>query len=428
MATVNTFALPEDIRTQDYALATYFIQLDKSVDVIKKAETMAVGQTIGTWVPVPGVTDEMRRNHCGKVVNIFDAPPFELSTQISEDLRTYFIQIAYPTINFDNQFPQMFTTLLGNDASTSAQVKLVDLQLPESFVSAFKGPKYGIEGLRKLTGVEKDPLVLNMIKPCTGITPEAGAGIFYETALGGPDFIKDDELLGNPSFCRVWDRVKAYNAAAQAAYEKTGKETIYIANVTDSADRLWDTVDRCLEAGAKALMMCFTTLSYSLFQAVSEKVDVPVMGHYAASGMMNEGTHNGLSSHLSIGKFARMAGSDLVMMNTPYGGYPLTRQQYFKTMHQLTLPYYHMKPTMPICGGGVHPGLVPQFIKDFGTDIVLAAGGAVQGHPMGAAAGIRAMKQASAAVTAGQTLEEAAKDHEELACALKRFGNPGYLA
>ena len=68
-----------------------------------------------------------------------------------------------------------------------------------------------IEGLRKLTGVESDPLVLNMIKPCTGITPEAGARIFYDTALGGLDFIKDDELLGNPSFCPVAERVKAYN-------------------------------------------------------------------------------------------------------------------------------------------------------------------------------------------------------------------------
>ena len=425
MAKINTFVLPEDIKNKDYALATYFIQLDKSVDVVKKAETMAIGQTIGTWVPVPGVTDEMRQNHMGKVVNILDAPPYELSTQIEDDLRTYFIQIAYPTINFGAQFPMMFTTLLGNDASTSAQVKLVDLQLPENFVGAFKGPKYGIEGLRKLTGVEKDPLILNMIKPCTGITPEAGAKIFYDTALGGIDFIKDDELLGNPSFCPVAKRVKAYNEASKAAYEKTGKETIYICNVTDSADRIWDTVQSALDAGAKAIMMCFSTVGYSTFQAISEKVDVPVMGHYAASGMCNEGTHNGLSSHLSIGKFARMAGSDLVMMNTPYGGYPLTRQQYFKTAHQLSLPYYHMKPTMPICGGGVHPGLVEQFIHDFGTDIVLAAGGAVQGHPLGAAAGAKAMKQAANAVVNGQSLDEAAKEHEELKVALERFGNMG---
>ena len=421
MSRPSLFVLPEHVRDQDYALATYYIQLDPSVDVVKKAETMAVGQTVGTWVPVPGVTDEMREKHMGRVVNILDAPPCELSTQIGDGLRTYFIQIAYPTVNFGPQFPMMFTTLLGNDASTSAQVKLVDLQLPENFLSHFKGPKFGIQGLRELTGVWDRPLLLNMIKPCTGLTPEAGAKIFYETALGGVDFIKDDELLANPDFCPAAKRVKAYNEAAKAAYEKTGKETIYICNITDSSARLKDTLNAVLEAGAKAVMLCFSTVGYSTFRAISEQIPIPVMGHYAASGISNEGLNSGLSSHLSIGKFPRMAGADLVMMNTPYGGYPLTRQQYFKTAHQLSLPCCHLKPTMPICGGGVHPGMVQRFIDDFGTDIILAAGGAIQGHPQGPAAGVRAMSQAVAAALTHTPLTTAAAHHAELKTALSLF-------
>ncbi len=418
----SIYALPEEIRKQNYVLATYYIVLDKETNVIRKAETMAVGQTVGTWVPVPGVTDEMREKHMGKVVNIFDAPPYELFSQIEEDRRTYFIQIAYPTVNFGAQFPMLLTTLLGNDASTSAQVKLVDVQFPEEFVAPFKGPKFGIEGLRELAGVKDRPLVLNMIKPCTGLSPEAGAKIFYQTALGGLDFIKDDELLGNPVFSPVEERVKAYNEAAKEAARVTGKEVIYICNVTDSADRIWDTVDKALNAGAKALMLSFSVVGFSMFRAISEKVNVPVMGHYATSGAMNEGISSGLSSHLSVGKFPRLSGADLVMMNTPYGGYPLTRQQYFKTYQQLVLPYYDIKPSMPICGGGVHPGMVPQFTKDFGLDIVLAAGGAVQGHPQGAEAGAKAMVQAAQAMAEGVSLKEAAKKHEELKTALERFG------
>jgi 2,3-diketo-5-methylthiopentyl-1-phosphate enolase len=423
MTNSKLFSLMENIKNQDYALATYYIQLDKSIDVVKKAQSMAVGQTIGTWVPVPGITDEMRDKHMGRVINILDAPPYELSTQIPDGLRTYFIQIAYPTINFGPQFPMMFTTLLGNDASTSAQVKLVDLQLPESYVNHFKGPKFGIQGLRELTGVKDRPLLLNMIKPCTGLTPEAGARIFYETALGGVDFIKDDELLGNPDYCKAADRVKAYNQAAKAAYEKTGKETIYICNITDSSDRILDTLKEVEEAGAKAVMMCFSTVGYSTFQAISEQITIPVMGHCAASGMYNEGTHSGMGSHLSVGKFPRMAGADLVMMNTPYGGYPLTNQQYIKTALNLTLPCYHLRPTMPICGGGVHPGMVKQFMDDLGTDIILAAGGAVQGHPMGAAAGVKAMYQAVTAAIEGIPSEEAAKEQPELRAALEVFAH-----
>ena len=417
----NIFALSEDIKNKDYVLATYYIELNKDIDVIKKAETMAIGQTIGTWVPVPNVTEEMRQSHMGRVINILDAPPYELNTQIASDIRSYFIQIAYPTINFGAQFPMMFTTLLGNDASTSAQVKLVDLQFPQNFVNEFQGPKFGISGLRKLTNVNDRPLLMNMIKPCTGFTPDIGARIFYETALGGVDFIKDDELLGNPSFCKVTDRVKAYNKAAKAAYEVTGKETIYICNITDSTSNIFETLKAVEDAGAKAVMMCFSTVGYSTFQAVSEKTSLPVMGHYAASGMYNEGVTNGFSSHIAIGSFARLAGADMVMMNTPYGGYPLTRQQYFKTALNLSLPLYSLNPSMPICGGGVHPGLVKQFIEDWGNDIIIAAGGAVQGHPNGAAAGVRAMLQSIDAAIHNINVDEYSDQHEELKIALEHF-------
>lgn len=419
---MNTFILPEDGSSKKYALATYYIELPKEENIIDKAKKMALGQTLGTWVEVPGISAEMQERYMGKVANILEAPPTELSSQLYNSHRTYFVQIAYPTTNFGSDFPMLFTTLLGNDASTSAQVKLVDLQLPESFIAGFKGPKYGIEGIRKLTGSSSGmPLLLNMIKPCTGLTPEEGARIFYDVALGGIDFIKDDELLGDPDFCRAGKRAKAYLKAAKAAYEKTGTYTTYICNITSSSNKITDTLKSVIDAGIRAVMMCFSTVGYSTFQYISESTDVLIMGHYAGSGIANEGLTSGLSSHLSVGKFARMAGADMVMMNTPYGGYPLTKLQYQKTLHHLILPDHHLKPCMPVCGGGVHPGLVPQLIADCGYDIVLAAGGAIQGHPMGAAAGVTAMRQAADAVLARTSLEAYAASHEELSYALRTF-------
>lgn len=421
MTLQDMYMLSEDVEGKDYALAVYFIQLPRGENVVEKAEKMAVGQTVGTWVEVPGITAEMRNKHMGRVVNILEAPPCELVTQAGEGIRSYFIQIAYPVINFGCQFPMMMTTLLGNDASTSSQVKLVDLRLPEAFIKEFKGPAYGIGGLRKLASVTDRPLLLNMIKPCTGFSPREGARIFYETALGGVDFIKDDELLGNPGFCRAADRVREYNAAAKAAYEKTGKETIYICNITDSSLNILDTLKEVLEAGAKAVMVCFTTVGFSTFRQIAGQAGVPILGHCAASGTYSEGLNCGLGSHLSAGRFPRMAGADMVMMNTPYGGYPMTYLQYLKTALNLVLPCCHLRPSMPICGGGVHPGLVKQFIDDLGCDIILAAGGAVQGHPMGAAAGVRAMYQAIDAAMSGIPAEQAASEHAELKAALDRF-------
>ena len=218
MPASDMFRLSESIRGEDYLLATFYLTMPADADVLAKATGYAVGQTIGTWVEVPGVTDEMRRRHRGRVVKILEAPPVDLTTQ-AESTSGYFIQIALPTINFGPSIPMMLATAIGNDVSTSVQAKLVDIEIPDTLAQELIGPRFGIDGVRDLVGVRDRPLVLNMIKPCTGLTPEQGAAILYETALGGVDLIKDDELLGNPSFSPVVDRVKAYLAAAERARE-----------------------------------------------------------------------------------------------------------------------------------------------------------------------------------------------------------------
>ena len=223
MTASDMFRLSEAIRGEDYLLATYYIEMPAEADILAKAASYAVGQTIGTWVEVPGVTAEMRDRHLGRVVKVLEAPPVDLGTQ-TQETSGYFMQIALPTVNIGPSIPMLLATAIGNDVSTSVQAKLVDLEVPDTLAEELVGPRFGIEGVRKLVGVNDRPLVLNMIKPCTGLTPEAGAQIFYETALGGVDLIKDDELMGNPSFSPVVDRVKAYLAAGERARDETGRD------------------------------------------------------------------------------------------------------------------------------------------------------------------------------------------------------------
>ena len=51
------YSLREQLNQDDYLVASYYIELSPDVDPYEKAKTFAVGQTIGTWVPVPGITD-----------------------------------------------------------------------------------------------------------------------------------------------------------------------------------------------------------------------------------------------------------------------------------------------------------------------------------------------------------------------------------
>ncbi|PWJ47694.1 RuBisCO large subunit C-terminal-like domain-containing protein [Faecalicatena contorta] len=408
------FALNENMQDKEYCIVSYYVELPYHVDPYEKAKNMAVGQTIGTWLPVPGITEEMRRHHMGKIINVFDLSPDDLVEVEETNWKNYIFQIAYPVVNFENSIPLLLTTILGNDASTSVKAKIIDLSIPEELAHQFPGPAYGIEGIRRLCGVEERPMLLNMIKPCIGFSPEEGAKIFYETALGGIDFIKDDELLGNPAFCPLKERVREYTRAAEVAFEITGKKTIYIPNITDHIDRLLENAKNAVEAGAEVLMVNFSAVGLGALQMLREHISTPIMGHYAGTGPFYEGARSGIASNIILGKFPRMLGADIVMMNTPYGGYPLKKTKYIRTAHELTLPIYGIKPTLPSCGGGVNPGIVHQLVQDLGTDIMLAPGGAIQGHPMGARAGVKAMLDAVDAEMSGKTLEEAAADSPEL--------------
>src|SRR3954468_17139828 len=282
MPASDMFRLSENIRGQDYLLATYYIELPAEADILAKAASYAVGQTIGTWVEVPGVTAEMRDRHLRRGVKVLEAPPVDLGTQ-AQETSGYFMQIALPTVNIGPSIPMLLATAIGNDVSTSVQAKLVDIEVPDSLAEELVGPRFGIEGVRKLVGMHDRPLVLNMIKPCTGLTPEAGAQIFYETALGGVDLIKDDELLGNPPFSPVVDRVKAYLAAAERARDVTGRDVVYIVNVSDRPDRLLDTARAAVDAGARAVMVTYSTVGYGTVQSLAEVIGVPVFAHFAAA-------------------------------------------------------------------------------------------------------------------------------------------------
>ena len=112
------------------------------------------------------------------------------------------------------------------------------------------------------------------------------------------------------------------------------------------------------------------------------------------------------------------------MVNTPYSGYPLRKQKYLQICSSLTGELKHIAPSMPIIGGGVHPGIVKKYIGEVGKDIILAAGGAVQGHPGGAAHGAKAMRDAIDLACSTASDEEflaQAGNYPELAAALARW-------
>ncbi len=418
-------ALPDAVDYDAYAIATYLASFPRSVPVPQLAPALAIEQSTGTWVPVPGETPEVRKKYVAKVIGTYEVPDYEWSLPKDLEQRTYIIQIAFPVENFGPQIPMLLTTVVGN-ISMGGRIKVLDVRFPESYVAGFKGPKFGIKGIRELLGVRDRPLLNNMIKPCTGYPPEVGVGLFRAAAMGGCDIIKDDELIANASFNEIKERVKLYMEAERQVFEETGEHTLYTVNVTDEIPQVFENVHRAVELGVNAIMVNYLAVGFPVLRALAEDpaINVPILAHMDCAGAMYEAEWHGLSSHLVLGKLPRLAGADIVVHPAPYGKGPVLPEKFIRVAQNLSFPFYHIKPTWPMASGGITPKVVPNVIKDLGTDIIIGSGGGIHAHPQGPVAGAKAFRQAIQATMQGCPLEQAALDYPELKAALEAWVDP----
>jgi len=418
-------AMPEGVDYSEYLVATYLVSFPKSVPVPMLAPALAIEQSTGTWLAVPGETEEVRRKHIAKVIGTYEIPDYEWGLPPDVTDRQYIIQIAFPEVNIGSQLPMMLTAVVGN-ISMGGKIKVLDVRLPEKYVARFQGPKFGIPGIRKILNVKDRPLLNNMIKPCTGYTPEVGAGLFKAAAMGGCDIIKDDELIANASFNEITKRVKLYMEAVKEKYETTGENTLYAVNVTDEIPNVFDNAHRAVDLGVNCIMVNYLATGFTVLRALAEdpKITVPILAHMDVAGAMYASEWHGLSSHLVLGKLPRLAGADIVVHPAPYGKAPVLPEKFQRVAQNLSFPCYNLKPSWPMASGGITPKMVPNVIKDLGPNIVIGSGGGIHAHPQGPVAGAKAFRQAIDATMKGISLEEAAKDFPELKVALETWKDP----
>ncbi|UCC78019.1 MAG: hypothetical protein JSW37_06540 [Anaerolineales bacterium] len=418
-------ALPDGVDYDEYVIGTYLVSYPKAIPVPKLAPALAIEQSTGTWVPVPGETPEVRRRHVAKVIGVYEMPDYEWMVPPEVEERQYFIQVAFPAINFGPQIPMLLTTVIGN-ISMAGRLKVLDLRFPEKFVNGFQGPKFGIAGIRELLGVPRRPLLNNMIKPCTGYPPEVGVELFRQAALGGCDIIKDDELLANASFCEVEARVSLYMEAERQVYEETGEHTLYTVNVSDEIPKVFENAHRAVELGCNAIMVNYLATGFPVLRALAEDpaINVPILGHMDVAGALYASEWHGISSHLVLAKLPRLAGADIAVFPAPYGKAPVLMDKFQNVARTLSFPFYGIRPSFPMPSGGITPRMVPDVIRDLGSHIIIGSGGGIHAHPQGPVAGAKAFRQAIDATMQSQSLEEAAKEHRELQVAMETWVDP----
>jgi len=331
-------------------------------------------------------------------------------------------QVAYPIELFEHgNMPNILSSVAGNVFGLRAlkNLRLNNIHLPRELVRSFRGPKYGVTGIRRLLNVQDRPLVGTIIKPKLGLKTMDHAKVAYDAWVGGCDIVKDDENLSSQSFNPFDDRVVATLEMRDRAEEETGEKKVYMANITSETKEMLKRAQFVKDHGGKYMMIDILTCGFSALQTVREQdFDLVIHVHRAGHAAFTKNPKHGISMRV-IAKTARIIGVDQLHVGTVVGKMSETRQEVSENCEALRTDLYGLNEVLPVASGGLHPSLVPSLMNFFGKDFVIQAGGGIHGHAGGTVSGAKAMRQAVDATLQDISLKEYAETHEELRTALE---------
>jgi ribulose-bisphosphate carboxylase large chain len=281
------------------------------------------------------------------------------------------IHCSYDAGIVGDSVPQLFNLLFGN-VSLQRAVRLVDLRLEHAVLPALPGPAFGVEGLRRLCGVARRPLLCAAAKPI-GLSATELAGICYQFALGGADIVKDDHGLANQAAAPFRERVARCQEAVVEANAATGGRTLYFPNLSRGVAQLWEDLDYVRSLGCRGVLMSPMLTGPDAMRAVAARGEAAILSHPALTGGLLQRRH-GIAPEILFGVLFRAIGSDGVIYPNAGGRFPLELATCRAINHRLRQPLGAMRAAFPVAGGGVAAERVPYWIAQYGSDTMFLVG------------------------------------------------------
>ena len=392
----------------------------RGLNMEKAANTVALESSTGTGTDVEKGNIDYAKKLRAKVFSI----------------KGKYIKVAYPQELFEtDNVPNILSSIAGNIFGMKAvkTIRLEDVSFPKKILESFSGPKYGIEGIRKMMNIPERPLVGTIIKPKLGLITKHHAQSAYESWVGGCDIVKDDENLASQKFNEFGNRLVKTLEMADRAEKETGEKKAYLVNVTAETKEMVKRAQLVENQGGKYMMIDILTAGWAALQTLREaNFKMAIHGHRAMHAAFDRNPNQGINM-MVIADFARLIGIDTLHIGTGIGKLEgkiedieslekeIEDKNVKKTKTILEQKWGKIKSVLAVSSGGLHPGHVPFLMKHLGKDLVIQAGGGIHGHPFGTTAGARALRQAVDAVMKNKSLSEYAKTHVELEEALRKW-------
>ncbi|MBI5871783.1 type III ribulose-bisphosphate carboxylase [archaeon] len=387
--------------------------LESRADLKKAAGGVAAESSIGTWLEI-GTMKKYMVKLGAKVFSI---------KRLNKNSAN--IRIAYPNKLFEEgNLPNIMSGIAGNvfGMKDVAGLRLNNIDIPRNIARSFKGPRYGIEGVRKITGIKDRPLIGTIVKPKLGLKPKDHAHVAYQAWVGGCDIVKDDENLSSQKFNKFKERLAVTLKMRDKAEKETGERKMYMINVTAETKEMLRRARLAEEHGNEYAMVDIISCGWSALQTLrNENFDLVLHAHRAGHAMFDKNARHGINMSV-VARLVRMIGLDQIHIGTAVGKMFETHEEVLENREALIDEFYGIRKVMPVSSGGLHPLMIPKLYEIFGSDVIMQFGGGIHGHPSGTIAGATAVRQALDAVMEGISLKQYSKNHAELKEALLKWG------
>lgn len=327
-----------------------------SAIIERRAQAIAVEQSVE--MPVAAIRDaRILDGIVGRVAAI--EPDGEAHFRVS-------IALALATTGFE---PGQFLNMAFGNTSMQPDVELLDLLLPDALLTAFPGPRFGIAGVRELTGAHGRALTSSALKP-QGLDPAALARLAGTFARAGIDVIKDDHGIANQAYAPFAERVPVVQRAVDEANAITGGRSVYAPTLSGGPSALMAQAKLAQDVGVRMVLVAPMLSGMPVMaELVREHLTVPVLAHPSFAGALR------IAPALLLGMLFRLFGADAVIFPNHGGRFAYDPDTCRAIARRATQSLAGVAPAIPVPAGGMPVERVDEMIGFYGRDVMLLVGG-----------------------------------------------------